>query len=306
MIAVVWLVVPDRVLSPTTPDGHPGTHHRTPAQPIRHNGVRARGRGVLRSPRPREPVAEGEAGGGPADRRRIRHRYRISVAEVGHQDQWQRAAIAVAVVAESDGQVLTVLADVERYVALRPTVELLDVEAASLENVTPVTRRGRICPAPVSALGPGQRGGARSVGDELERLTDPRLGLVTVTGVEVTPDLRQATVYYSALGRAKKRGTGVVPEIEPEQQESTQAALEAAASHLRTALGRQVRLKYRPCSPSGRTPPSQRASGSRRSSATSTRRASEQDRGERVERGRGTSPPRRAVAGAARSRWPVT
>ena len=35
--------------------------------------------------------------------------------------------------------------------------------------------------------------------DELERLADPRLGLITVTGVEVTPDLRQATVYYSVL-----------------------------------------------------------------------------------------------------------
>ena len=39
--------------------------------------------------------------------------------------------------------------------------------------------------------------------DELERLSDPGLGLVTVTGVEVTPDLRQATVYYSALVPAR-------------------------------------------------------------------------------------------------------
>jgi len=85
-----------------------------------------------------------------------------------------------------------------------------------------------------------------TIGDELERLNDPRLGLVTVTGVEVTGDLRHATVYYSALGRADKRGTGVVPEIGPEQQVSTQAALEAAAPHLRASLGRQVRLKYTP------------------------------------------------------------
>ncbi len=85
-----------------------------------------------------------------------------------------------------------------------------------------------------------------AIGDELERLSDPRIGLVTVTGVDVTADLRHATVYYSALGRADKRGTGVVPEIGPEQQESTQAALEAAAPHLRASLGRQVRLKYTP------------------------------------------------------------
>ena len=39
----------------------------------------------------------------------LRHRFRISVAEIGHQDQWQRAEIAVAVVAESDGRVRELL-----------------------------------------------------------------------------------------------------------------------------------------------------------------------------------------------------
>jgi ribosome-binding factor A len=77
-------------------------------------------------------------------------------------------------------------------------------------------------------------------------LSDPRLGLVTVTGVEVSPDLRQATVYYSALGRSNKRGAGVVPILEPEQRVSTQAALEAAAPHIQATLGRQVRMKYTP------------------------------------------------------------
>jgi ribosome-binding factor A len=85
-----------------------------------------------------------------------------------------------------------------------------------------------------------------AIGDELERLSDPRLGLVTVTGVDVSADLRQATVYYSALGRADKRGRGVVPELEPEQRVSTQAALAAAAPHQRASLGRQVRFKYTP------------------------------------------------------------
>jgi len=85
-----------------------------------------------------------------------------------------------------------------------------------------------------------------TLGDELERLNDPRLGLVTITGVEVSPDLRQATVYYSALGRAAKRGTGVVPELAPDQREATDAALKSAAPYLRGELGRQVRLKYLP------------------------------------------------------------
>jgi uncharacterized protein len=63
----------------------------------------------------------------------MRHRFRISVAEVDHQNQWQRAAIAVAVVAESDGHLRQVLEQVERYVAGAADVELLDVSTAYLE-----------------------------------------------------------------------------------------------------------------------------------------------------------------------------
>jgi ribosome-binding factor A len=72
-----------------------------------------------------------------------------------------------------------------------------------------------------------------TLAEELERLSDPRLGFVTLTGVEVSPDLRQATVYYSVLGPA-------------EQHEVTSKALRSAGSHLRAALGHQVRLKYLP------------------------------------------------------------
>jgi ribosome-binding factor A len=70
-----------------------------------------------------------------------------------------------------------------------------------------------------------------TIAEELERLSDPRLEMVTITGVNVSPDLRHATVYYSALGR---------------QDESTYAGLKAAGPHLRAVLGRQVRLKYLP------------------------------------------------------------
>jgi ribosome-binding factor A len=70
-----------------------------------------------------------------------------------------------------------------------------------------------------------------ALADELERMSDPRLGMVTITGVDVAADLRHATVYYAALGR---------------EDEGTHDALRAAAPHLRAALGRQVRLKYLP------------------------------------------------------------
>ena len=72
-----------------------------------------------------------------------------------------------------------------------------------------------------------------TLAEELERLSDPRLGFVTLTGVEVSPDLRHATVYYSVLGPA-------------EQHEATSMALRHAGSHLRAVLGHQVRLKYLP------------------------------------------------------------
>jgi ribosome-binding factor A len=68
---------------------------------------------------------------------------------------------------------------------------------------------------------------------ELADLSDPRLGFVTLTGVEVSTDLQVADVYYSVLGTAEE---GV----------ETAAALESATPRLRTVLGRHVRMKYLP------------------------------------------------------------
>ena len=42
---------------------------------------------------------------------------------------------------------------------------------------------------------------AEGVGD----LKDPRIGMVTVTGVQVTPDLQEARIYVSVLGNERKR-----------------------------------------------------------------------------------------------------
>ena len=69
--------------------------------------------------------------------------------------------------------------------------------------------------------------------DEIERLGDPRLGFLTVTSVDVTSDLRQATVYYSVLGSS-------------EAHEEAAGALPAITPQLKAALSRQVRLKYLP------------------------------------------------------------
>lgn len=62
---------------------------------------------------------------------------------------------------------------------------------------------------------------------------DGRVGFVTLTGVDLTPDLRQARVYVSRLGSSEERETAV-------------DALNHAAPFLRHALAVKARLKHTP------------------------------------------------------------
>ncbi len=64
-----------------------------------------------------KPVVEG-----------IRHRFSLSVAEVGYQDKWQRALVGVAVVSESQAHAAEVVDSVERWVWSRPDVEVSQFE----------------------------------------------------------------------------------------------------------------------------------------------------------------------------------
>ena len=63
----------------------------------------------------------------------LRHRFKVSVAEVDYQDQWQRASIGVALVDSSARHLQEVMASVERFVAAAPDLDLLDIETAWLE-----------------------------------------------------------------------------------------------------------------------------------------------------------------------------
>ncbi|HDD25375.1 MAG TPA: 30S ribosome-binding factor RbfA [Chloroflexi bacterium] len=65
------------------------------------------------------------------------------------------------------------------------------------------------------------------------KASDPRLQMVTITEVSVTPDTRYADVHYSILGG-------------PEEQAEVQAGLENAAGWLRRELGRRLRLQHTP------------------------------------------------------------
>jgi len=64
-------------------------------------------------------------------------------------------------------------------------------------------------------------------------LRDPRIGLTTVTGVKMSPDLKQARVFVSVLGN------------EEDRQRSLQG-LNSAAAHIRHQIGLELRLKNTP------------------------------------------------------------
>jgi ribosome-binding factor A len=69
--------------------------------------------------------------------------------------------------------------------------------------------------------------------ESIGELKDPRIGFVTVTGVETSPDLRQATVYVSVLGSARKR-------------ESTLKGLQSSHGVLQSRVNSELRLKRTP------------------------------------------------------------
>jgi ribosome-binding factor A len=65
------------------------------------------------------------------------------------------------------------------------------------------------------------------------RTQDPRLGFVTVTGVDVSPDLREARVYVTVLG-------------DDVDARSTLEGLTSAARYFRHELGQSLSLRYVP------------------------------------------------------------
>lgn len=71
------------------------------------------------------------------------------------------------------------------------------------------------------------------LGEAVTDLKDPRIGFATITSVKMSPDLRNARVYVSALGSEEAR-------------EATIEAIQHAAPHLRSVVGREVRLKHLP------------------------------------------------------------
>ena len=65
------------------------------------------------------------------------------------------------------------------------------------------------------------------------QIKDPRLGMITITDSRITPDLREATVFYTVL-------------CDVAEQAATAAALDSAKGLLRSTVGRALGLKHSP------------------------------------------------------------
>jgi ribosome-binding factor A len=74
----------------------------------------------------------------------------------------------------------------------------------------------------------------KELGDILiTKIKDPRVGFVTITDVEVTGDLQQATVYISVLGDEKEKQDSLL-------------GLSKAKGFIRSEIGRRIRLRKTP------------------------------------------------------------
>lgn len=67
----------------------------------------------------------------------------------------------------------------------------------------------------------------------VREIKDPRIGLVTITAVRVSPDLRHARVYFSSLG-------------DEEQRMRSLRGLRSAAGFMRGQIARQLNLRVAP------------------------------------------------------------
>jgi ribosome-binding factor A len=83
---------------------------------------------------------------------------------------------------------------------------------------------------------------ARKLGERIQEIVaetlelkvkDPRLGFITVTDAKVSPDLHDATVFYTVFGS-------------DEEAVKTAAALESCKGMVRTEVGKRTGIKFTP------------------------------------------------------------
>jgi ribosome-binding factor A len=66
-----------------------------------------------------------------------------------------------------------------------------------------------------------------------QEIKDTRLGFITITGVKLTPDLRQAWVYFSVLG-------------DKINKEKASQGLKSASGYIKRLIGQRIKMRYTP------------------------------------------------------------
>ena len=67
----------------------------------------------------------------------------------------------------------------------------------------------------------------------IKGLKDPRIGFVTITGVKITTDMRQATIYFTVMGS-------------DEEKKSNEAGLNSAKGFIRKEIGQVLKMRFTP------------------------------------------------------------
>jgi ribosome-binding factor A len=64
-------------------------------------------------------------------------------------------------------------------------------------------------------------------------LKDPRIGFVTITGVKLTQDLRQATIYFTVVGT-------------DEERKASESGLNSARGFIRKEIAQEIKMRFTP------------------------------------------------------------
>jgi ribosome-binding factor A len=67
----------------------------------------------------------------------------------------------------------------------------------------------------------------------IKGLKDPRIGFVTITGVKITTDMRQATIYFTVMGTE-------------EEKKHSEAGLNSARGFIRKEIGQALKMRFTP------------------------------------------------------------
>ena len=149
----------------------------------------------------------------------LQNRIACSISEVDHHEVWQRSRLTLACVAREAREADRLVDEAERWLSGQ------GFERSPMSGTWCASMTGR-----GGAMRRVNEAIKAVVSETIPTLKDPRIGFVTVTGVETTSDLAQATVWLSVFGGAKQRTATLV-------------ALEGAAGVLQGHVNRELHLR---------------------------------------------------------------